>query len=357
MRTPLNRSFASRSPWILVVFSLVAAFIFSLTAGAARSSNVGSAATGSIYWGAYMDGQDTYNYMYGCCWSDAPWDADTWGRFESNAKKKVSIVHWGIRPPWLATFNSYVGAFNLVRNAGEINAVSMSTGSVKLRDIAAGKYDSSIRTWAQQAASWGYPFFLLLDVEMNGTWAPYSPGVNGNTATDFINMWRHFHDVAVNAGAKNITWVWAPNVDPRSLFTPYSQVYPGSAYVDWTGLDGFNKDGTQTFSWLYGSSYNKLLQLAPTKPIMVTQTSSVEVKKAAWITEALVNQLPNYFPKIEALLWFNWRIYQNGKWWPWHIESSSTARSAFATAVSSSYYRAGGGFANLTRLTKVQPLP
>jgi beta-mannanase len=108
----------------------------------------------------------------------------------------------------------------------------MSTGSVPLRDIANGKYDTSIRTWMQQVAAYGHPFFLILDVEMNGTWEPYSPGVNDNTSADFVNMWRHVHDLAQQAGAANITWVWAPNVDPRGLFTPYDQVFPGTAYVD-----------------------------------------------------------------------------------------------------------------------------
>src|SRR5207249_7316980 len=32
----------------------------------------------SIYWGAYMDGDNTYGSDYG----DAPWDANTWGLFE-----------------------------------------------------------------------------------------------------------------------------------------------------------------------------------------------------------------------------------------------------------------------------------
>ena len=35
-----------------------------------------------------------------------------------------------------------------------------------------------------------------------------------------------------------------PNVDPNNKYTPYDQLYPGNAYVDWTCLDGYNKDGT-----------------------------------------------------------------------------------------------------------------
>jgi hypothetical protein len=320
-------------------------------------SAVVTAGTSSIYWGAYMDGNDTYDYLYGGSWGDAPWDANTWNRFESNAGKRVSIVHWGLGTPWDNDFNHWKTTFEMVRARGDLSAVDMSTGSVPLRDIAGGLRDASIRTWMQQAAAYAHPLFLILDVEMNGTWEPYSPGVNGNTASDFVNMWRHVHDLAVQAGASNLTWVWAPNVDPRNLFTPYSQVYPGDGYVDWTGLDGFNMDGTSSFSWLYGPSYNALLQLAPTKPIMVTQVASVEGGngKAAWITDALSTQLPQSFPQIKALAWFNWRFYAQSTWWAYEIESSASSQAAFATGIATAYYAPGGGFGNLPLLKKINP--
>jgi beta-mannanase len=108
----------------------------------------------------------------------------------------------------------------------------MTSGGVALRSIADGLYDSSLKTWAQQVAAWGHPLFLRWDWEMNGNWQPYSPGVNGNTASDFVNAWRHFHDLTAQAGASNVTWVWCPNVDPGNIYTPYAQVYPGDAYVD-----------------------------------------------------------------------------------------------------------------------------
>jgi Glycosyl hydrolase family 26 len=330
----------------------------------AGSSSAQSAATAvvtasstSIYWGAYMDGNDTYDYLYGGDWGDAPWDANTWNRFESNAGKHVSIVHWGLGTPWANDFNHWRSTFELVRARGELSAADMTTGSVPLHDIASGLYDAPLRTWVQQAAAYAHPFFLILDVEMNGTWEPYSPGVNGNTPADFVSMWRHVHDLSVQAGATNITWVWAPNVDPLNLFTSYDQLYPGDAYVDWTGFDGFNMDGTSSFSWLYGPSYNKLLQLAPAKPIMVTQVASVEGGngKAQWITDALSTQIPQSFPQMKAVVWFNWRFYKNGTWMPYEIESSASSQSAFASGIAASYYAPGGAYGNLPLLKKINP--
>jgi hypothetical protein len=309
-----------------------------------------------IYWGAYMDGDPTYVHYYGGQWSDAPWDADTWSKFESNAGKKVSVVHWGMAAPWRRSFADYKPTFELVRKAGDLNAVDMSTGSVRLRAIARGRYDFSLKRWVRQAARWGHPFFFILDAEMNGPWAPYAPGRNGNTATGFVKMWRHFHTLANRAGATNITWVWCPNVDPRKQFTPYWRLYPGGAHVDWTCLDGYNHNGTQTFSWLFRSSYARLLRIAPRKRVMIGQTGSVEGGdgKAEWITAALSGQLPEHFPRVKALLWFNWRIYQKGKWWNWPIESSPSGQAAFREAIASPYYVPGGSFGTLPRGSKIR---
>lgn len=329
----------------------------SLTAATAACVTTTTSTTSpSVYWGAYIEGTQTYSYLYGDTWGNAPWSSATWDQFESDAGKKVSIEHYGQPPPWQQPFDANTA--NLVIARGAIPAIDISTQNVPLRDIAAGKYDSSITAWAQAAKAWGHPFFLLLDVEMNGTWAPYSVGVNGNTASDFVNAWRHMHDIFTQVGATNATWVWCPNVDPSGIFTPYDQLYPGDGYVDWTGLDGFNQTGNQSFSWLYGSSYQKLLSMAASKPIMISQIASVEsgIGKAAWITDALSTQLPKYFPQVKALLWFNWRIYENNTWMSWEIESSASSQAAFAAAIASPFYAAGGSFGALPLLTKIKPL-
>jgi beta-mannanase len=191
---------------------------------------------------------------------------------------------------------------------------------------------------------------------MNGPWEPYAPGVNGNAPADYVSMWRHVHDLATQAGAGNITWVWCPNVDPNNKYTSYAQLYPGNAYVDWTCFDGYNKTGNESFSDIFSASYQKLLDLAPTKPIMIGETSSVEggAGKAAWVTDALT-QLPTSFPQIKAVVWFNWRIFEANRWWEWPIESSPSTQQAFRAGISSPYYVPGGTFGSLPLGSKIGP--
>lgn len=324
--------------------------------GAAAQRVTVDGASSPIYWGAYIEGTQTYSYLYGGEWRNAPWASATWNAFEAHAGKRVSIEHYGQPPPWEHAFDRVPAG--LVVRRGAIPAIDIATGDVPLRAIASGAYDRPIEAWAEQARAWGHPFFLLLDVEMNGGWEAYAPGVNGNNAGDFVDAWRHMHDLFAAAGAANVTWVWCPNIEFDGS-APYSQLYPGDRYVDWTCLDGYNDgDASTSFARLFGRSYRDLSKLAPTKPIMIGEVASAEFGsgvKASWITRALSVQLPRQFPRIKALLWFNWRIFERGVWRNWEIESSPSAQAAFAAAIRAPYYVSGGGFRHLPLLSKIHP--
>jgi beta-mannanase len=323
------------------------------------STTTPSTPSSSIYWGAYMDGSDTYSYLYGGTWGDAPWDSNTWAKFQSNTGKAPSIVHWGLGTPWGHDFSYWQGTFNLVQSKGSLSLADMSTGSVPLSDISSGLYDGSLRTWAEQAKAWGHPFFLRPDWEMNGSWFPWgTTASNQNTPAQYVAAWRHMRTLFDSVGATNVTWVWCPNL-AYSGSVPYSQLYPGDAYVDWTCLDGYNMGTSSTsFSSLYSASYAALTALAPTKPVMIAEVGSLEYGtgvKAAWTTDTLSTQLPNNFPQVKAFVWFNWRISENGAWRNWEIESSASSQAAFASAIASPYYEAGGALGGLPLLSKIKP--
>jgi hypothetical protein len=314
----------------------------------------------SVYWGALMDGNDTYAYYYGGTWADAPWDTNTWDRFELDAGKKASIIHWGVGSPWTHDFDYHLTVHNRSLARGELELVDMNSGSVALRDVAAGLYDGAIRTWADQAKAWGHPFFLRWDWEMNGGWFAWGTTAGAqNTPADYVAAWRHVHDVFQAEGATNVTWVWCPNV-VYSGSVPLADLYPGDEYVDWTGMDGYNQSQTGAwtdFSTLFGSTYAQLQQLAPTKPIMIAETASAEAggSKAGWIRDGLSVQLPAKFPAVKALVWFNWRINEGSVYREWPIESSAAAQAAFADAIGSTYFAPGGALGGLPMLTKIAP--
>jgi mannan endo-1,4-beta-mannosidase len=322
-----------------------------LAVAGAASERTGQA--GRVLWGAYMDGSDTYAGVGNRRWGDAPWDTRTWDRFERHAGKRVSIVHFGQPPPWVQPFEPRPA--DLVRRRGALPLIDLTSGKARLSDIAAGDDDAALYRWARGARAWGSPFFLRWDWEMNGDW--FSWGAQAKRAPSaYVAAWRHFHDIVAAAGATNVTWVWCPNVEWRGS-TPYEQLYPGDAYVDWTCLDGYNKASrSRAFVQLFRPSYARLLALAPAKPVMVAETSSLEYGglKARWISDAL-GSLPSAFPQIKAFVWFNWRTDEDGRREDWPIESSAGAEHAFRSAIASPYFRAGK-LPPLSPLTKIRPL-
>src|SRR5712691_6007900 len=150
----------------LVAPVVVASAIVLLAAGPAastpRSPSVSSRSP-SVYWGAYVEGQSTYGFMYGGEWGDSPWAAKSVAKYERDAGKRMSIEHYGQPPPWEQPFDSATA--DLAVRRGAIPAIDMSTRDAPLRAIVAGNYDASLRAWADAARAWGHPFFLLLNEE------------------------------------------------------------------------------------------------------------------------------------------------------------------------------------------------
>ena len=167
--------------------------------------------------------------------------------------------------------------------------------------------------------------------EMNGDWYPW--GVNNNTAADFVAAWRHLHKVFEEEGATKVKWVWSPNVRYGHEY-PFADLYPGSSYVDWVALDGYNwgtdphlgQPEWQSFGDIFGATYNQLTNLAPGKPMMIAETASTEHggNKANWIRKTFLEDIPDY-AAIKSVIWFN----QSDGPFDFRINSSTESRNAF----------------------------
>jgi hypothetical protein len=309
-----------------------------------------------ILWGAWIDGD-----AYGPSHDDPPWDMAALSVFERNAGKAVSILHYGqfwrragVPQPFYAGDHQRVrdrGAIPLLDwNPWDASAAGATTQpEFRLARIAAGDHDAYIRSWAAAARDWGHPLFLRLAHEMNGDWFPWSEKANGNAPGEFVAAWRHVHDLFAEVGATNVTWVWSPNAIHRGGI-PLAGLYPGDAYVDWVAIDGYNwgtnparPNAWASFAEVFGPTYDALGSLAPRKPVMLAELGSTEHggSKATWITDALA-AIPARFPRIAAVVWFNW----DTEGMDWSIESSESAARAFRDGIAHPVY-AGSRFADL----------
>lgn len=304
-----------------------------------------------VYWGSYVN--------------NAPFIPSLMDQFETDAGKKQSIVHWG--EPWTlkdqpqpfqtdqAEAVRLRGSIPMINwdswklGSSDVNGHGLGPGAITLAQVYSGKYDQYITEWATAAKQWGHPFFLRFDHELNGYWYPWNEQMNGNKPGDFVRAWRHVHDIFTRVGATNATWVWCVNIEDVRT-TPLAEVYPGDAYVDWTAVDGYNK-ATDADSWLpfasifgqnpwgYHNTYQDLLTVAPSKPIMVAEIATTDSggDPAAWIRDSLTVQLPQHFPAIKAVVWFNWSggTAANNAY---PIETTPAKQAAFRQAIGSSYY-------------------
>jgi hypothetical protein len=217
-------------------------------------------------------------------------------------------------PLFLASQERLVEADHLVP------MISWGTENLPLTSIVNGSEDAAaLAPAAALAKSYPGTLFIRLDWEMNGSWSAWNPdnvaqaGL-GESPSTYVAMWQHVVNYFRNAGVTNVKWVWAPNVDAGA--GTMAAYYPGDSYVDDVGLDGYNNAYTQGGSWLtpeqvFGASYTEL-ESVTSKPVIITETSSVEAdsaegaageSKAQWMDE-----LSSYVPtlgNVVGVCWFN----------------------------------------------------
>ena len=211
-----------------------------------------------------------------------------------------------------------------------------------LKAIAAGSFDAYITSWAQAAAAWRGPLVIRFAHEMNGGWYPWGLGVNGNTAAAYVAAWRHVHEVFMRAHATNVLWVWSPNAVGGS--TPaLQQLYPGSASVDFLGVDGYNfgsglpYGGWRSAAAILGPNLADYATIAPSKPVLITEVGSSETggSKSAWIS-AFVTYLTSR-PQVAGFLWSEFAGSAN-----WPLESSTLSVTAMRDVLATDWPRPPG---------------
>jgi hypothetical protein len=203
----------------------------------------------------------------------------------------------------------------------------------RLARIAAGAFDSYIRSYARQIKRFRGPVMLRPFHEMDGTWYPWGGTVNGNSARSFIAAWRHVHNIFEEVGATNVTWVWSVNNGsvPDTPENSAGRYWPGSRYVDWIGISGFNWGASSSFgSWytfdqVYKKRIGLLMQFR--KPIVLTEIGATEVggNKASWIRQTF-STIVRQYPRVRAFVWYDQR---DTELQDWRITSSPSSLAAF----------------------------
>jgi len=271
-----------------------------------------------------------------------PSDLETVNAFEHAIRKHASVVMW--YADW-AHGEPSLPQLEAVAQRGSIPEITWEPWdsirprhvqpTYRLQNIIGGRFDPYIVRWATTLASYKRPVRLRFAQEMNGNWYPWSEQGNGNHPHEFVRAWRHIHDIFTAVGATNVEWVWSP----AAISLPAEQ-YPGDAYVSMVSLSVFN-GGLQlrysrwrSFAELLDRSIARLHEIAPHKPIELSEIGCAEEggSKAAWIA-GMFDALRRY-PAIKSLIW-----YDLLKGSDWRLESSSEASAAYAAGATDQRYR------------------
>ena len=272
----------------------------------------------TMKWGAYVGWQD--NMM-----SD----------FEALVGKQPSMemvfAHWGndTFPGWYAPRIKDKGrTMVLFWEAIDYNRDYFSQPEYSFDSVLAGKQDAYFTKFAFDAKAYGGEVILVPYSEFNGNWYPWGGTIGGNTPEKYIAAWRYIHKFFETT--PNVKFGWAPNADavPDVAANKFELYYPGDAYVDYVGVDGFNSGvpSWMTFSQVFDNALNRLAVY--NKPIYIFSVGvQADTRKAAWISDGFKTQLAKY-PKVVGWLWFN-----ENKKYNWVVNTDPASLAAFKSVL------------------------
>jgi beta-mannanase len=288
------------------------------------------------------------NIWIGAYAPPAPWDSmAAVTELEKTIGRHLDIVHiytawgetWGaynsetIRELYSATSD---GRHALVTWEPWALGQGVDQDDFALSRIAAGSFDTYIRTWARGLRSFRNVIYLRPMHEMNGDWYPWGIGVNGNNPQGYIRAWRHIWGIFEQEKVTNVRWIWCPYAADSSAANMLELAYPGDKYVDLLGLDIYNwgtsirhgESAQDSGRWedveeCLGVAYRRISRFAP-QPIWLAEVGCAEDggDKAKWL-KGLFDS--SGYERISAFIFFD-----VDKELDWRVDSSAASRAAVA---------------------------
>lgn len=240
-------------------------------------------------------------------------------RVDTNPDYLAWFVHWGNHGGELP---SYVKEYAYEKDrtlvlfweASDYIIGGTDQPAYAYRRILDGAWDDYIYDFKQQLTDYEGPVILIPFSELNGDWTPWSGTENGNTPEQAVEAFRYLHDRM--ADAPNISFGWAVNrmSVPNTYENRIERYYPGDAYVDYIGVDGFNKGNPWlTFEDIFAAPLTTLAQYK--KPTFIFSFGSAPgPQKAQWLEDAFYKTLPQ-FPHVIAWVYFNQNKERNWLLW------------------------------------------
>jgi len=127
-----------------------------------------------------------------------------------------------------------------------------------------------------------------------------------------VAAWQHVVKLFRVLGVRNVTWMWTVNIinDTQVGRIPSPDAWwPGSAYVNWVGIDGYYLKPSWEFAPLFGPTITDVLRLTGGDPIMIAETGAVSAAGQARKIADLFAGVRKY--SLLGFVWFDEANSQN----------------------------------------------
>jgi mannan endo-1,4-beta-mannosidase len=231
---------------------------------------------------------------------------------------------------YYVSFGSPLRSVAAFQQAGVLPLVQLDPSHTSVAAIAAGQYDAYLTSIAAEVRDSRKPVALSFGHEMNGTW--YSWGAGHTRPADFVAAWRRIHGIFQAAKTRNVTWVWAvDDVNPQTI----REWWPGAAYVNWVGVDGYYWTPSERFAQIEGPTIRSLRSFTQ-DPLILTEVAVYPNPQSAAQVRDLFRSAAAYH--VEAFVWFN-----QDRERAWSLQGDPAALAAFKAAAQNWPGGSGGG--------------
>jgi mannan endo-1,4-beta-mannosidase len=197
--------------------------------------------------------------------------------------------------------------------------LSWEPWNVRFSEVTAHRRDSYLQAVANAVREFPFDIYVRPWPEMNGNWSTWQPTPDGGkrdggTAAEFIAAWRYVVSFFHDRGIRNLKFVFNVDASSGPSNTPVRSIWPGSAYVDVLGIDGFNWGAGhwRSFEEVFAPMYATLTRLEPNLPVWIAEFGSAPGRaRPDWLADMMTTRA---FPRLRAVVYFDvksrldWRL-------------------------------------------------
>lgn len=219
------------------------------------------------------------------------------GAFEQLTRVKLTMVETYM------TFGTPVDTADIatIMNDRAMPVIQLNPYNVSLEAIADGHYDRYLKRFATELGQLGQRVVVSFAAEANGTW--YTWACTHTSAAVYVAAWRHIHDVVVRYDPR-VIWMWDVNATYATAACTLQSRWPGTAYVDWVGVDGYLRNPGDTFDQILARTITEVHSFS-NEPVLIAETGVPDVPAAIpWLksifTEAAM------IPYVVGVVYFDY---------------------------------------------------